>query len=185
MSTPSTPNAPAKTRRRLALPSARGLLTTTAMVAGAAILGVSAAGGSFASWKVGAPVTATAITSGSLGLTINGVTDLALDGTTWSQLLPGDVAFREVTVSNTGTTPVTIIVGSNDPTTTLEVRAQSGACAGTIIGDSATTTPTKLDGTLDGGTSITVCIQVSLTPSAAENQSAPFSMTFTADQVRP
>lgn len=191
MSTPSTSASLTKAPSRLSFPSVRGMLVTTAIVAGAALLGVSAAGGSFASWRVAASVSPSTVSSGSLDIAISGpgiigpgAASYAMDATPWSALIPGDVVTREVSVTNTGTVPVTLSV-STSPSTVIDVRVQSGLCAGTITGDSSTTTPATLDGTLAGGASTTVCIQVSLTPAAVQNQSAPFTMTFTGDQVRP
>ena len=185
MSTPNVSANPTKAQRRLTLPSAKGMLITATMVAGASILGVSAAGGSFATWRVSDTMASSSVSSGSLNITINGASSFALDGTDWSQLIPGDIISQQVSVKNTGTTLATISVTTAAPSAAVDVRVKSGACSGTITGASSTTTPTTLAGSLAGGATITVCIQVSLTPTATQNQSAPFTMTFTADQVHP
>lgn len=185
MSTSRTLNAPARTRRRLTLPSARGMLITATMVAGAAVLGVSAAGGSFATWRVSDNIAPSTISSGSLNITINGVSSYALDGTAWSQLIPGDVVSQQVSLKNTGTAAATISASTSAPSGAIDVRVQSGACSGVIAGPSSTTAPTTLAGTVAGGATIAVCIQVSLTPTATQSQTAPFTMAFTANQVLP
>ncbi len=172
-------------RSNFRLPTVKGMLISTALVGGAAVLGVSTAAGSFAMWHSAAPVGASTIQAGTLGITVNGSSNYALTGTPWSALMPGDVVSQQVSVKNTGTTPATLRVSTSAPSGAIDVRAQSSACSGTIAGPSSTTTPTLLSGTLAGGATITVCIQVSLTASAAQNQSAPFTMTFTADQVHP
>ncbi|HNP14841.1 MAG: hypothetical protein KF739_01775 [Cryobacterium sp.] len=175
----------ADTRRRLRLPGIKGLLLTTALIGAASVLGVSTAAGSFANWNRSDTVAASTLRAGSLGLTINGSANYALGGTPWSSLMPGDVASQQVSVKNTGTTPATVTVSTAAGSAPIEVRVKSGACSGTIAGPSSTTTPTTLSGTLAGGATITVCIQVTLTNAAAQNQSAPFTMTFTANQVIP
>ncbi|MEO7146799.1 MAG: hypothetical protein ABIW81_01310 [Terrimesophilobacter sp.] len=185
MSTPNTSTSLAKARRRLTLPSAKGMLITATMVAGAAVLGVSAAGGSFASWRVADNIAPSSVSSGSLNITVNDVSSYALDGTAWSQLIPGDVVSQQVSVKNTGTASATISASTTAPSDAIDVRVQAGACSGTITGPSSTTTPTTLAGTMLGGDTITVCVQVSLTPSAVQNQSAPFTVVFTATQVGP
>ncbi len=185
MSTLCTPEAPVTTRNRLALPSVKGMLVTTAMVAGAAVLGVSAAGGSFATWQVADEIAPSTVSSGSLNIVVNDVANYALSGTAWSALMPGDVVSQQVSVKNTGTTAATVTASTSAPSGAIDVRVQSGACSGTIAGPSSTATPTALAGTLAGGASMTVCIQVSLTATATQNQSAPFTLTFTADQVQP
>lgn len=179
-----------RTRHRLTmptitLPSIKGLLLSTAMVSVAAVLGISSAGGSFALWNGADTIAASTIKAGTLGITVNDVANYALSGTAWSALMPGDVASQQVSVKNTGTTPATLTVSTSAPSGAIEVRASSGVCSGTIAGPSSTTTPTILSGTLTGGATVTVCIQVSLSPSATQDQSAPFTMTFTADQVHP
>lgn len=176
-----------ESRRRgyFRLPSVKGMLLSTAFVGAAAILGVSTAAGSFATWHVSDSISAGTIRAGTLGITINGSSNYALTGTPWSALMPGDVVSQQVSVKNTGTTLASLSVSTSAPSGAIDVRAQSGACSGTITGPSSTTTPTALSGTLAGGATITVCIQVSLTSAAAQNQSAPFTMTFTADQVHP
>ncbi|MEO6942046.1 MAG: hypothetical protein ABI124_03390 [Terrimesophilobacter sp.] len=178
-------------RGRLRPPSVKGMLLSTAFVSVAAILGVSAAGGSFATWNGADSVGASTIRSGTLGITISGPSvtgagpaSYTLANTPWSALLPGDVAAQQVSVTNTGTTPVTLTV-STTASAVIDVRVQSGACSGTITGNSSTITPTILAGTLAGGATIAVCIQVSLTPAATQNQPAPFTMTFVANQEHP
>ena len=174
-----------RTRRRLALPSIKGILLSTAMIGTAAVLGISSAGGSFAIWNGSDTIAAGTITAGTLGITVNDAASYALSGTAWSALMPGDIASQQVSVKNTGTTPAALTVSTSAPSGAIEVRARSGACSGTIAGPSSTATPTVLSGTLAGGATVTVCIQVSLSPSATQGQSTPFTMTFTADQVHP
>lgn len=170
---------------KFVMPSIRGMLLSTAMVGIAAALGVSSAGGTFASWNGADNVAPSTITAGTLGITVNGVANYALIGTAWSALIPGDVVSQQVSVKNTGTTSATVTASTSAPSGAIDVRVQSGVCSGTIAGPSSTATPTTLSGTLAGGATVTVCIQVSLTSAATQNQSAPFAMTFTANQVHP
>lgn len=177
---------PTIARPRITFPTIKGLLRTTAFVALSAIIGVSTAAGSYAFLTRSASAPASTIQAGSLGLTINGATNYSLDGAPWTSLLPGDVVSRQVSVANTGTTPATVTVRTVASTSgVIEVRVKSGACSGIITSASSTTTPTILPGNLAGGASITVCIQVSLTSVAVQNQSTPFTMTFTSDQMLP
>ncbi len=177
---------PAVAVKRFPVPTIKGLLRSVAFVAISVVVGVSTAAGSYAFLTQSASAPANTIQAGSLGLTINSATNYSLDGSPWSSLLPGDVVSRQVSVANTGTTPATVTVSTVASTSgVIEVRVKSGACSGIITGASSTTTPTILPGNLAGGASITVCIQVSLTSAAVQNQSTPFTMTFTSDQVLP
>lgn len=164
-----------------------GMLASAAMIGGAAIIGLASAGGSYALWNGAAPVTSNTITSGSLSLTVNTVASYALDGTVWSRMLPGDVVSQQVTLNNTGTTNATVKATATAPSGAIEVRVAKSTCAlaGTIGGTSATTSAMLLPGTLAGGASATVCIQVTLSESVAQGQAAPFTLTFTAEQVHP
>ncbi|MEO7348932.1 MAG: hypothetical protein ABIW32_03595 [Terrimesophilobacter sp.] len=171
------------------MPRVRSMLLTSGFITLAVALGVSSAGVSYATWVDSEPVSGGTITAGTLDLTIadsvgNDLTNSTLSGVAWSQLLPGDVVSQQVSVTNTGTTPLALTV-STSPSTVINVYVKSGVCSGTITGDSSNTTPTAVGAPLAGGASVTVCIQVSLTPTAVQNQSAPFTMTFTGDQVRP
>lgn len=179
------PKHRADVRRPIWLPGIRGMLLTTALIGVASVLGVSTAAGSFANLNRSESLSASTLRAGSLGITINGSANYALGGTPWSSLMPGDVASQQVSVKNTGTTPATVTVSTAAGSAPIEVRVKSGVCSGTITGPSSTATPTVLSGTLAGGATVTVCIQVSLTAAAAQNQSSPFTMTFTANQVTP
>lgn len=152
----------------------KGILASTAAVTLGVGLAVAAAGGSYALWNDKVPVSAGTITTGSIGLTVNGVASAPLTATTLSNMLPGETANLDVTLKNTGSVRVTLAaaVSSSIP---FVVTTRAGLC-------SATGTPL---GELASGASLATCVTVSLpatTAVTAQGSSTPFTVTYTATQ---
>jgi alternate signal-mediated exported protein len=170
-----------KPSRRVAL-TVGGMLASSSAIAGASIVAVIAAGGTYAMWNDSASLDGGTIHSGSLNLTVNDVESYVVSGADWSKLLPGDVVSQEVTVKNTGTVPGTVSAqtsGSFDP---LLVHVKKGSCSGTIGGMSSTVSPTDL-GVFAAGEASVVCLQVTMPADAAntaQGTSQTFTVTFTS-----
>jgi hypothetical protein len=170
-----------RTTRRVAL-TVGGMLASSSAIAGASIVAVIAAGGTYAMWNDSAGLDAGVIASGTTGLTVNGVSSYALSGAAWTKLLPGDVVSQEVTLKNTGNVPGTITAGTHGSFAPLLVYVKKGTCGAAIGGTSSTVSPTNLGVFAAGGASV-VCIQVTMPADAAgsmQGTAQSFSVDFTS-----
>lgn len=179
---------PGRARRR-----ATRVLLSCAVVAGALVLGLGAAGGTLALLSAERTIPGATITAGSLGLSVNGGSTATIGGYSIS---PGSPHARTFTVTNTGTVPVeigaTISVTSTDPIQD-NMRARV-----TAVADSAECTP-DLRGTrgdlngytvsevaeIPSGQTATVCLELALddaTPLSQAGQSAAFTLTVNGTQ---
>lgn len=164
----------------------RGLLASTSAIAGASIVAVIAAGGTYALWDGGSNVSAATVHSGTTGLTVNNVASYPLSGATWLKLLPGDVVSQQATVKNTGNVPGTVSAITSGSYSPLLVHVAKGNCpvapAGPITGTSSTVVPTNL-GVFTAGEAATVCLQVTMPATAVDGvqgASQDFTVTFTS-----
>lgn len=177
----SGPRHRARSTRRATF-TVGGMLASSSAIAGASIVAVIAAGGSYAMLTTSAPVPGGTIRSGSLSLAVNDVASYPLAGTAWSKLLPGDVVQQPVIVTNTGTVPGTVSAHTSGSFGPLLVHLKKGTCSATITGASSTVSPTDL-GLFAAGEASTVCVQVSLPATVADaNQGSnqDFVVTFTS-----
>lgn len=176
-STHARHRAPAQRARRIG-----GMLASTAAVAGASIIAVCAAGGTYALWSGQKPIASATIQTGTMGLTVDGGASAVVDGTAWSNLLPGDVVLQEVTLQNTGNVPDTVSASTTGAFGPLLVHLRKGACAAIIVGTSSTDSPTDL-GVFAVGESTLVCIQVTMpatAPANVQSTNQSFTVTFTS-----
>jgi hypothetical protein len=175
----------------------RRFLLTAGAFGVAITIGLSAGGSSLALWNATKPIGAVSLSTGSTSITINGVTNYTVPGLTTTQLLPGlsAVSPQVLTILNTGTTPLKVVVGSavfSDPSSALAqggnlavVLFQSANCAQSVDGSStaAWTTPVVLA----AGASVTACLQMTLSataPSSVQGLSATFTLPVTGTQTR-
>lgn len=173
--------AVSKVSRRAAI-TIGGMLASSAAIAGAGIVAIMAAGGTYAMWNTSAKLDAGTIESGSVGLTVNGLSSYALDGTAWSHLLPGDVVSQEVTVTNTGTVAGTVTASTSGSVGPLVVHVAKGACGAPLGGPGSTVSPSDL-GVFSAGEASVVCLQVTMPADAAntaQGSSQAFSVAFTS-----
>jgi predicted ribosomally synthesized peptide with SipW-like signal peptide len=158
------------------------MLASASAIAGASVVAVIAAGGTYALWSDARAVPGATIQAGTLGLTVNGVSSYALSGAAWSKLLPGDVVSQQVTLKNTGNVPGTITAGTHGSFAPLLVHIKKGTCGAAIGGTSSTVSPTNL-GILAAGEASVVCIQVTMPSTAAasvQGAAQSFSVDFTS-----
>jgi hypothetical protein len=175
----------------------RRFLITAGAFGVAVTLGISAGGSTLALWNATTPIGAVRLSTGATGITVNGVANYTVPGLTTTQLLPGlsAVSPQVLTILNTGTTPLTVVVGSavfSDPSNALAQNAnlavslfQSANCAQSVDGSStaAWTTPVVLA----AGASVTACLQMTLSSTASasvQGLSATFTLPITGTQVR-
>jgi hypothetical protein len=175
----------------------RRFLITAGAFGVAVTLGISAGGSTLALWNATTPIGAVSLSTGATGITVNGVANYTVPGLTTTQLLPGlsAVSPQVLTILNTGTTPLKIVVGGavfSDPSNALAQNSnlavslfQSANCAQSVDGSSiaAWTTPIVLA----AGASVTACLQMTLSataPSSVQGLSATFTLPITGTQVR-
>lgn len=165
----------------------RALLASAAAVLAGILIAVAGTAGSYALWNQAAPIADTTVTSGSLGLTIKHGSGAAGSSATlptgnWTNLLPGDFADQQVTLANTGnaTGTLTARLGTATP---YQIRLASGPCPGTQLTATPLSTTAGAVGTIAGGASQTMCVQVALPITAASNvsgTSSSFTLTIEA-----
>lgn len=164
----------------------RGLLASASAIAGASIIAVIAAGGTYALWDGASGISAATVHSGTTGLTVNNVASYPLSGAVWSKLLPGDVVSQQVTVKNTGNVPGTVSAVTSGSYSPLLVHVAKGNCpvapSGPITGASSTVAPTNL-GVFAADEAATVCLQVTMPSTVVDGvqgASQSFTVTFTS-----
>jgi len=176
----------------------QSLLATAALFAGAVLLALGATGGSYALWNDNVETPSASISTGSIGLTVQGVTNYTVSGLTVTQLLPGRSVVTPTTLAlkNTGTVPLSITLGTTQFTATstalsnainVAVRQQS-ACA--ITTTTANPNPVSLTApiVLAVGQTVPICVEVGLAanaPASVQGQNATFTLPLVAVQKRP
>jgi hypothetical protein len=175
----------------------RRVLATVAIFVAAITIGIAGSGVTYALWNGSKPIGATTLSTGSTGLTVNGVTTYTVPGLSNTQMLPGlsAVSPQVLTIFNAGSTPLSVTVGTPtfaDPANLLAQNGnlivslfQSGNCEQSVDGRSATPWTTPL--VLAAGGSVTACLQMTLsanTPSTVQGLSATFTLPLIATQVR-
>jgi hypothetical protein len=175
----------------------RRILITAGAFGVAVTLGISAGGSTLALWNASTPIGAAMLSTGATGITVNGATSYSVPGLTTTQLLPGlsAVSPQVLTITNAGTTPLSIVVGSpvfSDPSSLLAQGGnlvvslfQSTTCAQSVDGSStaAWTVPVVVA----AGSSISACLQMTLSstaPATVQGLSATFTIPLIGTQVR-
>lgn len=168
-------------QRRLSL-RAGGMLTIASAAAGVTLIGLADAGTTYALYSDSVLLSPHTVVSGSQELSINGTDAYVPASPAWNNLLPGDRVTTEVTVTTLGDATSNIVATTTPAGGSLDVRVIKGGCpAAALGGPSSTASPTSL-GQWGPDEAATVCIEVSLAPSAAESQTVPFTLTLTATQ---
>ena len=172
----------------------RKLLALIGTIGIAITVGLVATGGTYALWNTKATVNASSVTSGSTAITINDAATFAIPGLNSGALLPGrSVISAPLTVKNTGTTPVSVTLGTvsiTDPSGILAPSlavyvSQAASCTVTPAG----TTPQSFSApiVLATGASTQLCVEVRLAdtaPATVQGKSATFSVRLDAVQKR-
>ena len=175
----------------------RRMLGAVTAVTVATVLALLGTGTSYALWNGSAVVNASSVSSGAVGLTINGTTAHSLSSLDAARLAPGRSQVVPLAISNTGTTRLAVTVSGT------EVLAQSNSLAGFVTAGLvaaadcavASFTPAPLAGftttaapvVLEPGATRQFCLAIGLgaaAPAGVQGGSARFAMTITAGQVR-
>jgi hypothetical protein len=156
----------------------RSIFAAALSIAAGIVVAIGMSGGSYALWNGTATISSQTVTSGSASLTIGS----AFVQSQWSNLLVGESARQNFTVTNSGTVPLALVATGTTATSTFEVRVASGACSTALTGATVTSTPKSL-GTLAVGATATQCVEVKLVSGATAGSSSAFSVTVTGTQV--
>lgn len=172
---------------------ARSLLVTTALTAVCAVVGLSAAGGTYAFLNAKTSVGGATIKAGSMSLQVNDAGTSTIEDAT---VAPQSPVAKPFTVTNVGSVPVTLDAAIT-ATSSLDINsytralitpvANAAACATGLTGTRAVLpgySRTGLD-TLTPGQKKTYCLERSLadnTPVALSGQSVSFTLTMTSNQ---
>lgn len=175
----------------------RRMLGTAAAIAVATVLALLGTGTSYALWNGEAVVDASSVSSGNVGLTINGVAAYPLTDLDAARLAPGRSQVAPLALANTGTTRLAVTVSGT------EVLAESNSLAGLVTASlvaaadcaAASFVPAPLAGftttaapvVLEPGETRQFCLAIALdaaAPTGAQGGSASFAMAITAEQVR-
>jgi len=194
----ATRRGPLTALAKVAARPIQSLFATAGLFAAAVLLALGATGGSYALWNDNVAVPGAKISTGSIGLTVQGVTNYSVTGLTLTQLLPGRSVVTPTTLAlkNTGTVPLSVTLGTTQFTGTstalsnaikVGVRQQS-ACATTVT--ATTLIPVSLTApiVLAVGQTVPLCVEVGLAadaPASVQGQTATFSIPLVAVQKRP
>lgn len=179
----------------------RSMLTVTSAVAGATLIGLGAAGSTYALWQTDAPLEGSTVTSGTIELKVNGQPSFNVEDLATTQLLPGRavVSPTPLLLQNTGTTPMSVSIASvdltdataelSDGTVFLDhlslVLREGATCTAIAEGEAGAVMSDPID--LDPGTSKSFCLQAGLSsqaPADVQGMSAGFTINLDAVQVR-
>lgn len=175
----------------------RRMLGAAAAIAVAIFLALLGTGTSYALWNGKAVVDASSVSSGNVGLTINGAAAHSLTGLDAARLAPGRSQVAPLSIANTGTTRLSVTISGT------EVLAQANSLAGFLTASLvpgadcavATFVPAPLAGftttaapvVLEPGETRQFCLAIGLNaaaPPAVQGGSATFTMAIAAVQVR-
>ena len=173
------------------------MLSATAAIGVATVLALLGTGTSYALWNGEAVVDASSVSSGTVGLTINGAAAYSLTGLDAARLAPGRSQVAPLSIANTGTTRLSVT------TSGTEVLAQANSLAGFLTASLvpaancavATFVPAPLAGftttatpvVLEPGETRQFCLAIGLNaaaPAGAQGGSTTFAMAITGEQVR-
>ena len=175
----------------------RRMLSATAAISVATVLALLGTGTSYALWNGEAVVDASSVSSGNVGLTVNGAVAYSLTDFDTARLAPGRAQIAPLAIANTGTTRLAVAISGT------EVLAQSDSLAGLVTASLvpapdcavATFVPAPLAGftttaapvVLEPGETRQFCLAIGLNaaaPAGAQGGSTTFAMAITGEQVR-
>lgn len=178
----------------------RRMLATNAVFGVAILASLVVTGGTFALWNAETVVNASTVSSGTVGLTVNGTADYTIPRLDATKLGPGQSVTTPLTLANTGSTPLAASVGSvsvlsqtrgMDAHLTLRLTPSATCTTGLpngVSGALAAFTTAASPYILAAGESLALCLEVTLdagAPSSVRGGTASFRMNVDAVQVRP
>jgi hypothetical protein len=173
------------------------MLGVTSAIAGATLIGLGAAGTTYALWQAEAPLNASTVTSGSLELKVNNQTSFDVADLDMTQLLPGRtiVSPTPLLLQNTGTvamdasiSSIGIVSSSPDLASSLQVVLRQGTMC-SALEDGGSGAGPEFAGLirLAAGQESSYCLEVTLSssaPSSVQGATADLSVNLAGVQVR-
>ncbi len=152
------------------------MLGATAAVLVATLAGVAASGGSYALFTARHDVAPSEVRSGTAELQVMG----GLEDAVWTNLVAGESVGQQVTVRNTGTAPLGLHAEGSTSGSGYELRAARGGCG--VAGGRIDAGLVGL-GRLAPGAEAVVCIELTVTASAAPGSATDVAVTIGGDGV--
>lgn len=172
---PRNRNTPVPGFRRARI---RTLLGATSVATAGVVIGLGAAGGTYAYFDdslVGDPAV---VTAGTAELDVQA----SFTAASWGNLLVGESVRQPFTVINGGDVPLTLTASGTTSVAGFELRTVLGTCPGSALtGTSITQTPAAI-GTLAAGASTGACLEVRLA-SGAPGVTSTVAVTISGTQV--
>jgi len=192
----ATRRGPLTALAKVAARPVQSLFATAGLFAAAVLLALGATGGSYALWNDNVETPGAKISTGSIGLTIEGQNTYNVSGLTITQLLPDRSVVTPTTLAlaNTGTVPLSVTLGATQFSNTstalsnslvVAVRQQS-ACATTPDGQDLVSLTAPI--VLAVGQTVPICVEIGLredAPASIQGEYATFSIPLVAVQKRP
>lgn len=184
-------------------PKLRSTVSGITFLVAVITLSLLATSGTYALWNGAATVNGSTLSTGSIGLTIDGAASYPIVGLDATKLAPGRSVVTAVTIANTGTTPIAAAVTSvglasntnnlaASLTLTITPIASVGACVAGLAGGTsaplATFTTSGHPYLMGVGSSQAVCLELKLSstaPPSVQGGATAFTINITADQRRP
>ncbi|TXN29741.1 hypothetical protein [Lacisediminihabitans profunda] len=181
----------------------RSIANSIAFLVAVLTLSLLATSGTYALWNGAAHIDGSTVSTGSIGVTVNGVTSYSLVGFNAALLAPGHSVVTPITIADTGTTPIAVTLSSvgivtntnglaASLTLTATPVATTGACVGGLTGGVSAPlgafTTSGSPSLMGAGTSKALCLELGLSPTApaiAQGGSTTFTINVTALQRRP
>lgn len=176
----------------------RVMLTVTSAAAAATLIGLGAAGTTYALWQSEAPINSPTITSGTFDLQVNGTADYAVGDLAMTQLLPGRtiVSPTPLRLKNAGAAPMNVAISS------IQIASSSASLADnlSVVLRKGTVCSALEDGGAGAGPElaapvlfavsqeISYCLEVTLSASAppsVQGATADFTVNLSGVQVQP
>lgn len=176
----------------------RNILGAAGVFTIAIVLAIFGSGVTYTLWNDSTQIDGSTLSSGSTGITIDGVTNYTFDNLDLTTIGPGQSVTAVVTLANTGTTPLSATVASTTVTSQTNAMADHLSitltpaleCAPGLAGLTApmtgfTTVSAPL--LLDVAAQKTICLEVTMNadaPPTVQGGTATFTMSIDAIQSR-
>lgn len=157
----------------------RHLLGGASVAAAGGVIGLGAAGGTYAYFDDQTAVGRTAtVTAGTAELEV----DASFSAAEWGNLLVGESVRQPYTIENRGDVPLVLVAAGTSSSGDVELRTVAGACPGSALTGAAITASSAMLGTLAAGASMTACLEVRLV-SGAPGTSATVTVDVSGSQA--
>lgn len=172
---PRDRNTPVSGFRRARI---RTLLGGASVAGAGVVIGLGAAGGTYAYFDDSTVGNSAIVTAGTAELDVQA----NFTSATWGNLLVGESVRQPFSIVNGGDVPLVLTASGTTSVAGFELRTVLGTCPGSTLGGASLThTPASI-GTLAAGASTAACLEVRLA-SGAPGVASTVSVTITGTQV--